>query len=129
MNKYGFWSLIFEFSTVIVLYTVILRKNPARFIYHCLAPLLCAVGSSSSTVTLPYTIYSLEQQPSLDRRVTRFFIPIGTVMNKNGTTFWLALTATYLSNIEGMPFESATLFTCLISSTVEFQKISKNASN
>lgn len=51
----------------------------------------------SSTSTLPITLTCLEENQRVDRRVTRFVLPIGTTVNMNGTGIYSAVIAIYIA--------------------------------
>uniref|UniRef100_A0A915NK54 Amino acid transporter n=1 Tax=Meloidogyne floridensis TaxID=298350 RepID=A0A915NK54_9BILA len=77
-----------------LLYLFLTGKNPFVFAKGLLQAMAIAFGTASSAATLPATFRCLEQNLGIDKRVTRFVLPVGATINMDGTAF---LTATLAS--------------------------------
>ena len=62
---------IHGFIILPVIYGIIVRKLPFRFIANMGLALMTAFGTSSSSATLPVTIKCLEENNNIDTRVVR----------------------------------------------------------
>ena len=52
--------------------------------------------SRYSAATLPVTFRCLEENLNIDRRITRFILPIGATINMDGTALYEAVSAIFI---------------------------------
>ncbi|KAK8392962.1 hypothetical protein O3P69_013175 [Scylla paramamosain] len=63
--------------TLPLMYFMVTRKNPATFFKGMVQAWITALGTGSSSATLPITFRCLEENNKIDKRVTRFVLPVG----------------------------------------------------
>ena len=85
--------------TLPLLYFIFALRNPFILFYKLLPALLVAFGTSSSSGAMPVTIRCLEDKAKIDKRITRFLIPIGTTINMDGTALYEAITALFIAQL------------------------------
>ena len=100
---------LLQFFVVLPLFLLARRINPLRVLKGMFPALAVALFSKSSAGTLPVTLASAEQNLRLDRRVTRFVLPICTTINMNGCAAFILVTSLYLMQNAGIAITGGTM--------------------
>jgi len=87
------------------LYFLISGYQPFTVMGNVVHALVTAFGTSSSTATLPATVACMEDKNGVDPRVARFVLPIGAVMNMDGTALYEAVAALFIAQLHGVSLD------------------------
>ncbi|XP_068965176.1 excitatory amino acid transporter 1-like isoform X2 [Bombus flavifrons] len=108
---------IHGFIVLPLLYFVITKKNPFRYISNMAQALVTAFGTSSSSATLPIAINCLEERNNVDPRITRFVLPIGATINMDGTALYEAVAAIFIAQVRQVSLSFGQLVAVSITAT------------
>lgn len=121
LGKYIFASIIGHvIHGVIVLpliYFACTRKNPFPFLLGLITPFATAFATCSSSATLPSMIKCIEENNGIDKRISRFILPIGATVNMDGAAIFQCLAAVFIAQLNNVELNAGSIFTILITAT------------
>ncbi|HJN12796.1 MAG TPA: dicarboxylate/amino acid:cation symporter [Pirellulaceae bacterium] len=97
---------IHVFATLPLIYWIILKKNPYRFMFQMSQALLTAFSTASSSATLPVTMETA-QQAGVSKKSVDFVLPLGATINMDGTALYEAVAAIFIAQAIGIPLSPA----------------------
>ncbi|KAL1416998.1 hypothetical protein MTO96_027213 [Rhipicephalus appendiculatus] len=100
-----------------LLYFLVTRKNPFKFLGELAYVGLCAFVTAASAPVMPLSLKCLEENCGIDRRVTRFVMPIGVTVNMNGTAVFITVCSIFIAQLNGIVLTSGDYFAIVISAT------------
>ncbi|KAK2914353.1 hypothetical protein QQF64_029597 [Cirrhinus molitorella] len=101
-----------------LIYFVFVRKNPFSFTLGMAQALLTALMISSSSATLPVTFRCAEENNRIDKRITRFVLPVGATINMDGTALYEAVAAIFIAQLNNLDLDAGQIVTISITATV-----------
>uniref|UniRef100_A0A1I7Y9T7 Amino acid transporter n=1 Tax=Steinernema glaseri TaxID=37863 RepID=A0A1I7Y9T7_9BILA len=110
--------MIHSLLTLPLLYFCVTRHSPFNFMTGMLQALATAFGTASSGATLPVTFRSLEENLKIDRRVTRFVLPLGATITMDGTALYEAVAVIFIAQLHNVQLSIWDLFAISITTTV-----------
>ncbi|KAM7536912.1 hypothetical protein Aperf_G00000081081 [Anoplocephala perfoliata] len=106
------------FLTLMLMYFIICRKNPLVYLQGLFPAVFMALGTASSSATLPVTFKCLEEKLGIDARVTRFVLPIGATVNMDGTALYEAVACIFIAQVNEYALTVGQLVTISITATL-----------
>ncbi len=108
-------ALAVHFLVVLPLLLLLVGKvNPLRH-YQAMAPaLLTAFSTASSSATLPVTLDCVERQAGVSNRTTSFVLPLGAMVNMDGTALYECVAAMFIAQAYGVELSMAQQFTVVV---------------
>ncbi|KAM9331304.1 excitatory amino acid transporter 3 [Gastrophryne carolinensis] len=100
-----------------LIYLVVVRKNPFRYAMGMAQALLTALMISSSSATLPVTFRCAEEKNRVDKRITRFVLPVGATINMDGTALYEAVAAVFIAQLNDMSLDAGQIVTISVTAT------------
>ncbi|XP_032829788.2 excitatory amino acid transporter 2-like [Petromyzon marinus] len=101
-----------------LVYFVITRKNPLKFFVGIFQAWLMALGTASCAGTLPVTFRCLEENLKIDKRVTRFVLPVGATINMDGTALYEAVAAIFIAQMNGVVLDGGQIVVVSMTATL-----------
>nr|CDJ87487.1 Sodium:dicarboxylate symporter domain containing protein [Haemonchus contortus] len=105
------------FGTLPLIYYVGTRKNPYVFLRGLGQAVLTALGTSSSAASLPVTFRCLDEL-GVDDRVAKFVLPVGAMVNMDGTALYEATASIFIAQLNGMHLSIGQVLTVSITATL-----------
>lgn len=84
-----------------LIFWIMRRENPYKFMYLMSQALLTAFSTASSSATLPITMECAEKNAGISKRSTEFVIPLGATINMDGTALYEAVAAIFIAQAIG----------------------------
>ncbi|KXJ87284.1 amino acid transporter [Microdochium bolleyi] len=105
------------FIALPILYFAFVRKNPYTHWLKCSPAWITAWGTASSAATMPVTMrVALER--GCPRTVAKFAIPMGTLINMDGTAIYFPVVVTFLASTQGRQISPVDYIIVVLLSTV-----------
>lgn len=97
-----FGLIIHSAVTLSLLVKVLGRTSPLQHFNAMRTPLITAFSTSSSSATLPLTIYAVENNSGVSKRISSFVLPLGATINMDGTALYECVAAMFIAQAYGI---------------------------
>jgi len=78
------------------------KANPFKHFRAMSEPLITAFSTSSSSATLPLTMYAVENKSGVSNAISSFTLPLGATTNMNGTALYELIAALFIAQAYGI---------------------------
>jgi Na+/H+-dicarboxylate symporter len=109
--------LIHGFIFLPLIYLIFTRRNPFKFGFHMMKALVNALGTASSSATLPITLRCMEYNAGVDPRIAMFMLPVGATINMDGTALYEAVASIFIAQINNIQLDAGQTITVAITAT------------
>ncbi|KAL8617645.1 hypothetical protein ACOMHN_047891 [Nucella lapillus] len=109
-------NFITGFIFIALIYFVIIRKNPFKFILGASRAIVTGVATASSAATMPEVLNCVEEKNMVDKRVSRFVVPMATALNRDGSAMFIACCSIYIAQLHGPVSVSNAILIAILSS-------------
>ncbi|KAK2548075.1 Excitatory amino acid transporter 1 [Acropora cervicornis] len=99
-----------------LVYFIFTRKNPLIYIKNMSDAMVTAYGTDSSAATLPTTIRCVEQYSGIDKRISRFVLPLGATVNMDGTALYEGVCALWIAQLHDVDLGAGRIITIVLTS-------------
>lgn len=93
------------------------RTNPFRYMHQMRQALLTALGTDSSSATLPVTIECAVEHGGVRKKSAGFVLPLGATINMDGTALYEGVAVVFLAQAYGIELSFSTLVLVAITAT------------
>ncbi|CAD5226461.1 unnamed protein product [Bursaphelenchus xylophilus] len=104
--------------TMPLLYFLLTRKNPLTVCNGMIQALVTAFGTASGGAALPVSMQCMEDNLKVDRRITRFVLPLGSTINMDGNALYEAVAVIFIAQLNGVELTIAEVITVSLISTI-----------
>uniref|UniRef100_A0A8C3NYZ6 Amino acid transporter n=1 Tax=Cyanoderma ruficeps TaxID=181631 RepID=A0A8C3NYZ6_9PASS len=100
-----------------LIYFAATRQNPYRFLLGLITPFATAFATCSSSATLPSMMKCVEENNGVDKRISRFILPIGATVNMDGAAIFQCMAAVFIAQLNNVDLNPGQIFTILVTAT------------
>lgn len=109
--------LFYQLIVVQLIYFAIIRKNPFTYYFQLMPAIATAFSTASKSASLPVTMHLLEEKLNMNKKITRFVLPIGTI-NMDGSALYLSFSVIFLAQLSNMSLSLAQIITIGLACTI-----------
>ncbi len=111
-------TLFHGLITLPLILWMVTKITPWRLLLGLKEALITAFSTSSSTATLPVSLRCITENLKVDKNIARFVLPVGAVLNMDGTVMYEAMAALFVANLCGAHLtllsQMAVMFTAMM---------------
>uniref|UniRef100_A0AC35U6B0 Amino acid transporter n=1 Tax=Rhabditophanes sp. KR3021 TaxID=114890 RepID=A0AC35U6B0_9BILA len=101
-----------------LLYFAITRKNPLTVVKGMMQALVTGFGTASGGAALPVSMQCMEDNLGVDRRITRFVLPMGSTINMDGNALYEAIAVIFIAQLNNVTLTIPEVITVSLTATL-----------
>jgi Na+/H+-dicarboxylate symporter len=94
------------------------RANPFVFFHQMRQALMTALGTDSSSATLPVTIECATELGGVSKKAAGFVLPLGSTINMDGTALYEAVAVVFMAQAYNVPLDFGQMVLVAITATL-----------
>ncbi len=110
--------LIHGLITLPLIALILARRNPFTYLFQLSKAMTTAFSTGSSAATLPVTMECVEDLSRVDRRASRFVLPLGATVNMDGTALYEAVAVIFIAQSYGIPLDAVQQFVIFLTASL-----------
>uniref|UniRef100_A0AC35FHF8 Amino acid transporter n=1 Tax=Panagrolaimus sp. PS1159 TaxID=55785 RepID=A0AC35FHF8_9BILA len=99
-------------------YYFVTRKSPIRLIKGVTQAIVTTFGTASSGASLPISMQCLEENLWVDRRISRFILPLGANINLDGNALYEAVAVIFIAQLNNISLSFSQIITISFIATI-----------
>lgn len=104
--------------TLPLIYLLVKRRNPFRYLLGMAQALLTAFSTASSSATLPITMECAQENNGIGKRTSGFVLPLGATINMDGTALYEAVAVIFIAQSLGVELTMAQMVVVFLTATL-----------
>ncbi|XP_073989458.1 excitatory amino acid transporter 2 isoform X1 [Rhodnius prolixus] len=108
--------IIYQFIILQIIYYIFVRKNPLKYYMSFGPSIVTAFATASKSAAMPITFRVMDDKVKVDKRITRFILPIGTI-NMDGTALFLTVSVIFIAQMNNIYLGMGEIMTIGLSCT------------
>lgn len=113
-------TVILGLGAMLLVYSMIIKivgKRPVSSTFSKFRnPQTLAFSTASSMATMPMTLKTAEEDLKLDKRVSKFVIPLGTTVNMDGTALYQVIAVFFLAQLFAIELSVLSILVIIVTS-------------
>ncbi|XP_052065699.1 excitatory amino acid transporter 1-like [Mytilus californianus] len=101
--------LLFMIVVVPITYFILMKMNPFKFLFTVIHAFVIVFATSMTAMSIPESIRQLEGPNKLDRRVTRFVIPLSAAIGRCGSCIYISISCLFVMQITDQEVDAASV--------------------
>ena len=97
---------------------LICNINPFNFFRKIKEAMFFAFSTSSSSATIPITLWNVEENLGVKKKIASFTVPLGSTINMDGTAIMQGVATVFIANIYGYELFFTDFITIIITATL-----------
>uniref|UniRef100_A0A914Q4B8 Amino acid transporter n=1 Tax=Panagrolaimus davidi TaxID=227884 RepID=A0A914Q4B8_9BILA len=99
-------------------YYFVTRKSPIRVMKGVTQAIVTTFGTASSGASLPISMQCLEENLWVDRRISRFILPLGANINLDGNALYEAVAVIFIAQLNNISLSFSQIITISFIATI-----------
>ncbi|CAC5409720.1 unnamed protein product [Mytilus coruscus] len=108
---------LFMIVVVPITYFILMKMNPFKFLFTVIHAFVIVFATSMTSMSIPESIRQLEGPNKLDRRVTRFVIPLRAAIGRCGSCIYISISCLFVMQITNQEVDTASVLLVIILTT------------